>query len=259
MSSFQRLRRSIQPLAVPGVRLVRTYRRAWLSGDIVAGVVLTALLVPQGMAYAELAGLPPVTGLYTTVLALLAYALFGPSRILVLGPDSALGPLIAAALLPLVDAQGDPARAVALASMLALLMGALCIAAGFARLGVLARAPVEAGPRRLPQRDRGDRLRRAASEAVRLQLRRARARRTRSTRSCAGCATARTVPASLAVGVGVARGDPRLSPLAAEGARRPGRRGRRCDRGGRLRPHRARRVSRRRDPVRLPGSDRSPT
>src|SRR6476469_8777314 len=100
MSSFQRARRSIQPMAVPGVRLVRTYRRAWLGGDIVAGVVLTALLVPQGMAYAELAGLPPVTGLYTTVLALLAYALFGPSRILVLGPDSALGPLIAAALVP---------------------------------------------------------------------------------------------------------------------------------------------------------------
>ena len=127
---------------------MRTYRRAWLSGDIVAGVVLTALLVPQGMAYAELAGLPPVTGLYTTVLALLAYALFGPSRILVLGPDSALGPLIAAALVPLVDAQADPARAVALASMLALLMGALCIAAGLARLGVLAQflsKPVRVG------------------------------------------------------------------------------------------------------------------
>ncbi len=117
---------------------MRTYRRAWLGGDIVAGVVLTALLVPQGMAYAELAGLPAVTGLYTTVLALLAYALFGPSRILVLGPDSALGPMIAAALLPLVDAQADPSKAVAMASMLALLMGALCIAAGFARLGVLA-------------------------------------------------------------------------------------------------------------------------
>jgi high affinity sulfate transporter 1 len=142
------MRRRIQTVAVPGVRLVRTYRRAWLGGDIVAGVVLTALLVPQGMAYAELAGLPPVTGLYTTVLALLAYALFGPSRILVLGPDSALGPLIAAALVPLVDARADPARAVALASMLALLMGTLCIAAGFARLGVVAQflsKPVRVG------------------------------------------------------------------------------------------------------------------
>ena len=123
---------------MPGVRLVRTYQRTWFRADIVAGLVLTALLVPQGMAYAELAGLPAVTGLYTTVLALLAYALFGPSRILVLGPDSALGPLIAAALLPLVVAHSDPSKAVALASMLALLMGALCIAAGFARLGVLA-------------------------------------------------------------------------------------------------------------------------
>ena len=117
---------------------LRTYRRAWLGRDVVAGLVLTALLVPQGMAYAELAGLPPVTGLYTTVLALLAYAVFGPSRILVLGPDSALGPLIAASLLPLVGAEGDPAQAVALAGMLAILIGILCIAGGLARLGMLA-------------------------------------------------------------------------------------------------------------------------
>ncbi len=88
------------------------------------------------MAYAELAGLPPVTGLYTTIAALLAYAVFGPSRVLVLGPDSALGPLIAAALVPLLGGN-DPSRAIALAAMLALLMGALCIVAGFARLGVL--------------------------------------------------------------------------------------------------------------------------
>jgi high affinity sulfate transporter 1 len=132
------MRRRIQDVNVPGVHLARTYQRAWLRGDILAGLVLTALLVPQGLAYAELAGLPPVTGLYTTVLALLAYALFGPSRTLVLGPDSALGPLIAAALLPLVNLQTDPTKAIALASMLALLIGGLCIAAGFARLGVLA-------------------------------------------------------------------------------------------------------------------------
>jgi len=123
---------------VPGLRRARGYRRRWLRGDVFAGVVLTTLLVPQGMAYAELAGLPAVTGLYTTVLALLAYAAFGPSRILVLGPDSALGPLIAAAILPLVGADGDPAKAVALAGMLAVLMGALCIGAGLARLGILA-------------------------------------------------------------------------------------------------------------------------
>jgi high affinity sulfate transporter 1 len=119
----------------PGIATARRYERAWLSRDVVAGLVLTALLIPQGMAYAELAGLPPVTGLYTTVLALLAYALFGPSRILVLGPDSALGPLIAASLLPLVGADGDPAKAVALASMLAILMGLVCIGAGVARIG----------------------------------------------------------------------------------------------------------------------------
>jgi high affinity sulfate transporter 1 len=123
---------------LPGIETARTYERRWLGRDVLAGLVLTALLVPQGMAYAGLAGLPPVTGLYTTVVALLAYAVFGASRTLVLGPDSALGPLVAAAVLPLVGAHGSPARAVALAGMLALLMGALCIAAGLARVGVLA-------------------------------------------------------------------------------------------------------------------------
>jgi len=122
---------------VPGVHLARRYRRSWIRSDVVAGLILTALLVPQGMAYAELAGLPPVTGLYTSVLALLAYAVFGPSRILVVGPDSALGPMIAAAVLPLVGAGGDPATAVALAGMLALLMGALCVLAGIGRLGIV--------------------------------------------------------------------------------------------------------------------------
>lgn len=119
----------------PGVRAILTYRREWLVSDLVAGLVLTALLVPQGMAYAQLAGLRPVTGLYTTVLALTAYAVFGPSRILVLGPDSALAPLIAAAVVPL--AAGDPQRATALASTLALLTGAACIAVALARLGAI--------------------------------------------------------------------------------------------------------------------------
>ena len=67
---------------VPGVQAIRSYRRQWLAKDIVAGVVLTTLLVPQGMAYAELAGLPPITGLYTSIMCLLGYAVFGPSRIL---------------------------------------------------------------------------------------------------------------------------------------------------------------------------------
>ncbi|MYT74707.1 MULTISPECIES: sulfate permease [unclassified Streptomyces] len=122
----------------PGVRSLRAYRRGWLVKDVVAGIVLSTLLVPQGMAYAELAGLPPITGLYTSVLCLLAYAVFGPSRILVLGPDSSLGPMIAATVLPLVASGGDPERAVALASVLALMVGAIMILAAVARLGFVA-------------------------------------------------------------------------------------------------------------------------
>src|SRR5437870_11392461 len=114
--------------AVPGLQVISSYRRRWLLKDVIAGVVLTTLLVPQGMAYAELAGLPPITGLYTTIMCLLGYAVFGPSRILVLGPDSSLGPMIAATIAPLVIAGGDPARAVALASMLALMTAAVMIA-----------------------------------------------------------------------------------------------------------------------------------
>lgn len=122
----------------PGVRALAGYRRAWLARDVVAGVVLTTLLVPQGMAYAQLAGLPSITGMYTTITCLLAYAVLGPSRILVLGPDSSLGPMIAATILPLVSSGGDPARAVALASMLALLVALVMIVAGWARLGFVA-------------------------------------------------------------------------------------------------------------------------
>ncbi|MFH7597351.1 sulfate permease [Streptomyces racemochromogenes] len=123
---------------VPGVRAASSYRREWLVKDLLAGVVLTTLLVPQGMAYAELAGLPAITGLYTTILCLLAYAVFGPSRILVLGPDSSLGPMIAATVLPLVAAGGDPARAVALGSMLAIMVAAIMILASVAKLGFIA-------------------------------------------------------------------------------------------------------------------------
>ena len=100
------------------MRALRTYKRAWLPRDLVAGIVLCALLVPQGMAYAELAGLPAITGLYTTIVCLIAYAAFGPSPYLVLGPDSSLSPMIAAVILPL--AAGDTEYAVTLAGMLAL-------------------------------------------------------------------------------------------------------------------------------------------
>ena len=123
---------------LPGLQAVRSYRREWLAKDVVAGIVLTTLLVPQGMAYAELAGLPPITGLYTSILCLAGYAVFGPSRILVLGPDSSLGPMIAATILPLMAADGDPKRAVALASLLAIMVAAIMIVAAVAKLGFIA-------------------------------------------------------------------------------------------------------------------------
>ena len=117
--------------------MVRTYHRGWLPADLIAGVVLAAILVPQGMAYAELAGVPAVNGLYTTIACLIGYALMGPSRVLVLGPDSSLGPLIFAAITPLI-AGGGPETAIALAGMLALLVGGIEILLGLAKLGVIA-------------------------------------------------------------------------------------------------------------------------
>src|SRR5262245_7374640 len=123
---------------VPGRAVAASYKREWLSRDLIAGLVLSALLIPQGMAYAQLAGLPPVTGLYTSILCLLSYAVFGPSPILVLGPDSSLGPMIAATVAPLVLAGGDPERAVLLASLLAVLVGVIMVLAGVARFGFVA-------------------------------------------------------------------------------------------------------------------------
>ncbi len=122
---------------VPGARVLRTYEKQWLRADLVAGVVLAAILVPQGMAYAELAGLPAVTGLYTTIACLVGYAIFGPSRILVLGPDSSVSPLIFAAIVPLL-AGGDPATAIALAGMMALMVGLIEIGLGLGKLGFVA-------------------------------------------------------------------------------------------------------------------------
>ena len=104
---------------------------------MVAGLVLAAILVPQGMAYAELAGLPAVTGLYTTIGCLVAYAIFGPSRVLVLGPDSAVSPLIFAAIVPLAAAD-DPETAITLAGMLAVLVGVIAVGLGIGKLGFVA-------------------------------------------------------------------------------------------------------------------------
>lgn len=120
-------------LLPPGVDTALHYRRDWLWPDLRAGVVVTALLIPAGMGYAEVAGLPPETGLYATIVPLLVYAVFGPSRILALGPDSALAPIIAAAIIPL--AFGDDDRLVALAGLLAIMVGAILLLGGILRLG----------------------------------------------------------------------------------------------------------------------------
>ncbi|MBC7963574.1 MAG: SulP family inorganic anion transporter [Steroidobacteraceae bacterium] len=120
---------------LPGLALLARYNRSLFSQDLVAGLALTALLAPVGMGYSEAAGLPAIYGLYATIIPLLAYAIFGPSRILVLGPDSALTALIAATILPL--AAGDPKHAATLAAMLAIITGALCILAGLARFGFI--------------------------------------------------------------------------------------------------------------------------
>ena len=122
---------------VPGLAAARTYEKRWLRSDLVAGLVLAAILIPQGMAYAELAGLPSVTGLYTTVACLVGYAIFGPSRVLVLGPDSSVSPLIFAAITPLLVVD-DPTSAIVLAGMLAVIVGLVEIGMGLGKLGFIA-------------------------------------------------------------------------------------------------------------------------
>ena len=120
---------------LPGLVTLRQYEVSWLRHDVVAGLVLTTMLVPVGMAYAVASGVPGIYGLYATIVPLLAYAVFGPSRILVLGPDSSLAAVILGVVLPL--SAGDPQRAVALASMMAVVSGIICIVAGIARLGFI--------------------------------------------------------------------------------------------------------------------------
>ena len=120
---------------LPGLDTLRKYESSWLRNDLVAGLVMTTMLVPVGIAYAEASGVPGINGLYATIVPLLAYALFGPSRILILGPDSALAALILTVVLPL--SAGLPQRAVALAGMMAIVSGVVCVAAGLARLGFI--------------------------------------------------------------------------------------------------------------------------
>ena len=118
---------------LPGLQILSEYKAAWFPRDVMAGLVLTTMLVPVGIAYALASGVPGIYGLYATIVPLLAYALFGPSRILVLGPDSSLAPVILAVVLPLSG--GDAMRAVALASMMAVVSGLVCVLIGVLRLG----------------------------------------------------------------------------------------------------------------------------
>src|SRR6186713_787266 len=120
---------------LPGLKILTRYDAAWLPRDLAAGLVLTSMLVPVGIAYAVASGVPGITGLYATIVPLLAYALFGPSRILVLGPDSSLAPVILAVVLPLSG--GDAMRAVAIASMMAVVSGLVCMLIGVLRLGFI--------------------------------------------------------------------------------------------------------------------------
>ena len=118
---------------IPNSKVIPRYSVANLLKDAIAGVILTAILLPAGMGYAQAAGLPAIHGLYATIVALIAYAMFGPSRLLILGPDSSLAALIAATILPLAD--GSIERTVALAGALSVMTGLICIIAGLAQLG----------------------------------------------------------------------------------------------------------------------------
>lgn len=120
---------------IPCLSVIKSYERPWLVKDLCAGLVLSAFLVPVGMGYAEAAGLPVIYGLYASIVPLIAYAIFGPSRILVVGPDSSLAAIIAATILPLSN--NDPEKAVAAAAMLAILSGGICVIAGIAKFGFI--------------------------------------------------------------------------------------------------------------------------
>jgi SulP family sulfate permease len=128
--------RSHRTLTPHGLRLLRGYRRNWLRLDALAGVTVAAYLIPQVMAYADVAGVPPVVGLWTIVGSLLVYTVFGSSRQLSVGPESTTALMTAVTIAPL--AAGDPARYAALAAVLALLVGVLCLLGAAARLGFLA-------------------------------------------------------------------------------------------------------------------------
>jgi MFS superfamily sulfate permease-like transporter len=139
----------LRPVAgwLPGPASLLFYQSSWLRADLAAALLLLATVLPQSLAYTELAGLPGVLGVYTALAAMLVYALLGPTPVAMLGPDSALAVLTAAAV---ASAEGGSGRTVALASLVALMAGALVLGAGLARAGFLAdliAGPVLAGYR----------------------------------------------------------------------------------------------------------------
>lgn len=123
-------------LRLPGLRQLLSYDRAWLTGDVLAGITVAAYLIPQCMAYGELVGVPPVVGLWTILPAIAIYALFGSSLQLSVGPESTTAVMTAAAIAPLL--LPDRSNYMLLAAMLAVLVGAVCIIGSIARLGFLA-------------------------------------------------------------------------------------------------------------------------
>ena len=150
----------------PGLKTLRQYESSWLRHDLVAGLVMTTMLVPVGIAYAEASGVPGINGLYATIIPLLAYALFGPSRILVLGPDSALAAVILAVVLPL--SAGDPERAVAPGAAMAHRLRHCVRGVRPGSSGLHHRVAVEADPLRLHERHRADGPAEPDSQALRL-------------------------------------------------------------------------------------------
>ena len=216
---------------LPGLRTLLSYQPAWLPRDLVAGLVLTALLVPAGMGYAEASGLPAIYGLYATIVPLIAYALFA-GRILVLGPDSSLAPLIAAAIIPL--AAGATRRGGRPCRLLAVLSAPCACSPGLPASGSSPTA-VQARTLRLHERDRPDRPVEPAAQAVRV-LHGRRRRDPRGAGFVGGVADGETNRAALIIGVLCLAGDPGLQALAAADPGGARRRGRRDRRGRRLRP-----------------------
>jgi high affinity sulfate transporter 1 len=136
LSDLERLMIAIDSGWIPGLRLLRTYRREWFPSDVIAGVSVAAVALPVGMAYARVAGFPLVVGIYSSILPLVAYALFGSSRQLIVNPDAAACAIVAATLAPI--AAGGTARYADLSIALSLLTGLLCIVGGFVGFGAIA-------------------------------------------------------------------------------------------------------------------------